>query len=376
MHQESIKLSPQRRQLIGVQYATVSEQHISKTLRTVGRVTYDETKIAHVHTKFSGWIEKVHVDFTGKLVKKGQPLVSIYSPDLVSTQQELLIAKRSRDILSDNPYPEVSRQARTLYDSTRWRLRLWDVTEAQIKEIEKRDEPLKTLSLHSSIDGYVLNRNVFPGQQVSPEMELYTIVDLSNIWVLADIYEYEVPLIQLGQTARMTLAYYPGKTFQGKVTYISPEMDKSTRTLKARIDFANPSLQLKPDMYANVELEVDFGKKLAVSQNAVLDSGTSKTVFVARENGYFEPRQVTLGPKVNDQLIVLEGLKAGEKIVTSGNFLIDSESQLKSAVGSLGGAHAGHGGGIPESPPSKSTGGEKPAVDHSQHEPEPSSAGQ
>lgn len=380
----SVRLSPQKQQLTGVQYGEVAEQHLEKTIRTVGRVTYDETRIAHVHTKFSGWIDKLYVDYTGKMVKKGQPLLTIYSPELVASQQELLIARKSMDTLTDSPVQGVGARSRSLYEATRQRLRFWDISDAQIREIERLGEPIRALTLNSTLNGFVLTRNAFAGLQVSPEMELYTIADLSSIWVIADVYEYELPMIKVGQQAWMSLSYYPGKTFKGNVSYISPDLDPATRTLKVRIELANPGFQLKPDMYANVELKVDYGRKLALPQTAVLDSGSSQMVFVAKEDGYFEPRMVKLGQRVDDKVIVLDGLKAGERVVVSANFLIDSESQLKSAVGGMtGGAHAGHAGhggaGEPpqgmedhsqhEAPPADHSGhGQPPApVDHSAH---------
>jgi len=341
----TVQINPQKQQLIGVQYGEVLSQPLSKTIRTVGRLAYDETKIARIHTKIEGWIEKVYIDFTGKLVKKGQPLISLYSPELVSTQQEFLLAKRAKDYLGDNPITDIATNAVSLYESTRERLRLWDISEEQIKEIEARGAPTKTLTLYSPLDGFVLTRNAFERQRITPETELYTIADLSTIWVLADIYEYELPMIKLGQTATMTLAYFPGKRFKGKVTYIYPQLDNITRTLKVRLEFPNSDFQLKPDMYANVEFRIDYGQQLAVPEEAVLDSGSEQIVFVAREGGYFEPRKVTLGQKVGNLFTVLDGLKAGERVVTSANFLIDSESQLKSALRGIG--HAGHGGGAP-----------------------------
>jgi multidrug efflux pump subunit AcrA (membrane-fusion protein) len=345
----TIKMSSQRQQLIGVQYDEVRKQPLSKTIRAVGRLTYDETKIAHIHTRISGWIDKVYVDFVGKLVKKGQPLLTIYSPELVSTQQELIIAKKSKDLLGKSSFvSEVGSNPFSLYESTRERLRLWDIPESEIREIERRNTPTKTLTLFSPLNGFVLERKGFSGHQVSPEMQLYSIADLSTIWVIADVYEYELPMIEIGQKAEMTLAYFPGKTFTGKVTYIYPGLEQETRTLKVRVEFQNPGFDLKPDMFANVEIKVDYGTKLAVPRDAVMDSGADQIVFIAREGGYFEPRKISLGQQVGDQFIVLSGLEAGERVVTSANFLVDSESQLKSALGGMtGGAHAGHGGAAP-----------------------------
>jgi RND family efflux transporter MFP subunit len=377
----TVKISPEKQQLIGVQYGEVTRHPLSRTIRTVGKVTFDETKVARVQTKVSGWIERVFVDFTGILVKRGHPLFTLYSPELVSTQQEYLLAARAREHLGNSSIKDIAANAVTLYDSARERLRLWDIREEEIEELEKRGTPTRTMTLYSPITGYVITRNAFSGQRVTPEVELYTIADLRTIWVLADVYEYEVPMIKLGQPAMMTLMYFPGKVFQGRVTYIYPQLDNMTRTLKVRLEFPNPDQQLKPDMYANVDLRVDYGEHLAVPQEAVLDSGNEQIVFVAREGGYFEPRRVKLGPRVGTLYAVLDGLKAGERVATSANFLIDSESQLKSALGGMAaGGHAGHGGGSPPAGEEKiREPGSAPqaAEDHSRHQavPPPPGAG-
>jgi RND family efflux transporter MFP subunit len=336
----SVQINPYKQQLIGVTYGQVTAEPVTQTIRTVGKLTYDETKLSHVHAKFEGYIERVHVDFTGQLVKKGQPLIDIYSPELVSTQQEFLIAAKAKDTLGANQFKEISSNALSLYDSARERLRLWDISDEQINEIERRGTPMKTLTLYSPINGFVLTRNALKGQRILPDTELYTMADQSTIWVLADVYEYEASKVRIGQPATMTLSYFPGETFRGKVTYINPQLDATTRTLKVRIDVLNSNLKLKPDMFANVELGIDYGQQLSVPEEAVLDSGSKQIVFVAHDGGYFEPRPVQLGQKVNERYIILSGLKAGEKIVTSGNFLIDAESQLKSALSSTG--HANH----------------------------------
>lgn len=353
-------ISPEKQQLIGVTYGQVGYQPMSKTLRAVARLAFDETKIVRIHTKVDGWIENVYVDFTGKEVKKGEPLISVYSPDLVQTQQEYLLALKGRNELSESPFKEAVAGSESLLESARRRLELWDISEAQIKDIEKRGTPTKTLTLYAPSNGFVLARNAYPKQRVTPEAELYSIADLSTIWAIADIYEYEAPEIQVGQSATMTLSYYPGRRFQGKVTYIYPQLDNATRTLKVRLEIPNPNLALKPDMYANVELKIDYGKKLTVPQEAVLDSGSEQIVFVALEGGYFEPRKVQLGGKVDNNLIVLAGLKAGERIATSANFLIDSESKLKSAAGGMGMPGMSHGGG--------GASDKKPQQDHSGHQ--------
>jgi Cu(I)/Ag(I) efflux system membrane fusion protein len=337
MSPNTLKIDPRKLQMIGVQYGTVGYGPLTKTVRTVGRVTYDETKIARIHTKVEGWIDKVFVDFTGKLVEKDQPLISIYSPDLLSTQQEFLIARKAKDYLGNSQIPDVASNANSLYDAARERLRLWDINDAQIQELETRGTPMRALTLESPVSGFVLTRNAFDKQRVTPDTELYTIADLSTVWVLADVYEYEVPMIQLGETAVMKLSYFPGRTYTGKVSYIYPQLDNATRTLKVRIEFPNPGFELKPDMYADIVLQVNFGKQLYVPEEAVLDSGNEQIVFVSQQAGYFEPRRVELGGRVDGKEIVLSGLRAGERIVVSGNFLVDSESRLKSAMGAMAG---------------------------------------
>jgi multidrug efflux pump subunit AcrA (membrane-fusion protein) len=341
----TVRITPQKQQLIGVQATAVARRHVVRTIRTIGQVSYDERRVARVQPRIEGWIEAVHVDFAGKWVKQHEPLLSIYSPELFSTQQELLIARRALETLGDSAFEEVAAGARSLYESTRQRLLLWDISAAEIRDIERRGTPSRTLTLHAPIAGYVLTRNAYRGQRITPETELYTIADLSSVWVLADIYEYEIPMIRLGQAATMTFPYFPGITFTGKVTYIYPQLDNATRTLKVRLEYANPKQQLKPEMYANVQVVVDLGEQLAVPHTAVLDAGMERIVFVALGEGYFEPRRVQLGARVDDSHIVMSGLEEGEQVVTAGNFLIDSESQLKSALGGMtaGGAdHAVH----------------------------------
>ncbi|MGA2228751.1 MAG: efflux RND transporter periplasmic adaptor subunit [Syntrophobacteraceae bacterium] len=358
----TVRISPEKQQMIGVKISEAADIDLSQTIRAVGQAAYDETKVAHVHTKYPGWVDKVYVDFVGKLVKKGQPLFSIYSPDLVSTQQELLIAKKARDILTNSEFADLGSRSGSLYNATRDRLKYWDISDSQISQIERNGAPFKSLTLYSALDGFVVTRNVFAGQQVAPETDLFVIADLSDIWIMAEVYEYEVPSVSLGQKASVTFPSFPGRTFMGKVTYISPEMDPKTRTLKIRVELANQDFKIKPDMYANVELKVDYGKKLSIPQEAVLDSGVDQMVFVAAEGGYFEPRKVTLGPRVDGRQIVLDGLKAGEQVVTSANFLIDSESQLKSAAGGMG-VPAGQSGTDQVLKPA----GTSPSADHSEY---------
>ena len=361
MPETAFKVSPEKQQLIGVQYGTVEYQTISKSLRAVGKVAYDETKISRINPKIEGWIENVYVDFTGKLVQKGQPLLTIYSPDLVQTQEEYLLAIKGRRQLGESPFPEAVNFSESLLQSARRRLELWDISEQQIRELEKRGTPSRTMTLYTPTSGFVTTRNAFPRQRVMPETELYAIADLSNVWVIADIYEFEAADIKLGQTATVTLSSYPGREFNGKITYIYPQVDNTTRTLKIRVELANKNFALKPDMYADVVLNMSYGRSLVVPQEAVMDSGSEQLVYVSLNDGYFEPRKVQLGAKVDNKFIVLGGLNEGERVVTSGNFLVDSESKLKSASGGMGMPGMDHGGG------SKPKEESAPKADHSQH---------
>lgn len=365
----TIHISSEKQQLIGVQYGTAEYKGVGRMLRTVGRLAYDETKITRIHPRVEGWIEEVFVDFTGKQVSKGQPLISLYSPELWQTQQEYLLALKGRKELASSSFREAVAGSEALLQAARKRLELWDIELAQLEHLEHTGKPFKTLKLTAPADGFVLTRNAFPKQRVTPATELYAIADLTTIWVMADIYESEAPEIKVGQAASVTLAYFPGKTFRGKVTYLYPLLDNATRTLKARIEIANPNFALKPDMFANVELGISYGKHVVVPQEAVLDSGAEQLVFVAHEGGYFEPRKVQLGAKVDHEFIVLGGLKAGERIVTSANFLIDSESKMKSAAGGMGMPGMNHSGRGSESKASQASPPKQ--ADHPQHPPSP-----
>jgi RND family efflux transporter MFP subunit len=333
----TVKISPERQQLIGVRTAKVKRSRLTRTIRTTGTVVPDETKIAHIHVKVNGWIDQVYVDFVGQLIKKGQPVFTVYSPDLVATQQDYLIALKGKKYLTEAPYREVSEGADSLLAATRQRLRLWDVSDQQIQELEKTGKVEKTMTFYSPVTGFVLDRQAYPQSAVDPDKELYRVADLSTIWVDAAVYESDLPYIQKGQKATVELSYYPGKSYTGRVAYVYPTVDPQTRTLNVRLEFPNPNYDLKPQMFADVSLDVDYGTHVVVPAEAVLDSGIRKTVFVAKGDGYFEPRNVTVGPRVHDQYIVLSGLKVGETIVTSGNFLIDSESQLNAATSDMAG---------------------------------------
>ena len=333
----TVEISTQKQQLIGVKYGEVERMGGSRTIRAVGKVAFDETRIQHIHTKIEGWIDQVFVDYTGQLVTKGQPLMTIYSPDMLASQRELLLAAKAKDTMKNNPLPAAFDQSESLLQAARRRLELWDLSDTQIDQVLKTGQPIKNVTLYSPIAGYVTDRKAFPQLKVMPETDLYTIVDLSRVWIMADLFEYEAPNVHVGETARVTLQAIPGRTFTARINYVQPQVDPVTRTLKVRLDMDNPGLILKPEMYANVEFQVNLPVQLSVPADAVLDAGERKTVFVDRGNGFFEPRQVKIGERTGDRIQILSGLGGGERIVTSGNFLIDSESQMKAAAGGMGG---------------------------------------
>ncbi len=329
-------VAPLKQQLIGVKTMVVEKRLMETVVRAVGRVDYDEQRIARVNLRISGWVEDLFVDYTGQVVRKGQPLFTLYSPDLVATQDEYLLAVRARDKVKDSPISEVRQQAGQLVEAARDRLRLWTLTDDQINELARRGKAQTYVTIHSPIRGYVIDKKVFKGMFVQPEMTLYTIADLSTVWVNAEIYEYEVPFVTVGQLATVTFASYPGEQFHGRVSYIYPYLNKEARTVKVRVDLPNPDVRIKPDMYGDALINVDRGSKVAIPEQAVLDSGTRTLVFVVRGEGVFEPRTVKLGPNIGSYFEVREGVTEGDRVVTSGNFLIDSESKLMAATNMMG----------------------------------------
>ena len=331
-----VYINPTMAQNIGVKTKIIKSMSLSREIRTVGRLTYDERLVHHIHTKYGGWIEKLYVDFTGQEVNKNDALLEIYSPELVSTQEELLLALKYKESLKNSIFSEIVRGANGLVDSTLRRLKLFDVPQHQIDELIAAKKVAKTLHIHSPVKGFVLTKNARHGMHVNPGMNLYMIADLSNIWIIADIYEYEVPWVKLGQETEMTLSYFPGKKFKGKVTFIDPMLDPKSRTLKVRIEFPNPNWELKPEMYANIILKSEVTEKsIAVPEEAVIYSGDKTMAMIQKPSGGFESRELNLGVKTQGYVQVLSGLKAGEKVVTSSNFLIDSESRLKGALAKM-----------------------------------------
>jgi RND family efflux transporter MFP subunit len=324
----TVQVSAEKQQLIGVRFGTVEAASATRTFRTVGRVAIDETKIVRVHPRVEGWIERVHVDYTGDYVKQGEPLLTLYSPEMLASQQEYLLALRGAKVLKESPVPDADRQASALIEASRRRLELFDLSEAQVQQVAATGKPIRDITLFAPTSGFVMARNAFPKQRVMPETELYQIADLSRVWIMADVFEAEAASVRMGQTATVRLPY-GGRTFTARVTHILPTVDPQTRTLKVRLEAANPGTELKPDMYVDVDFTVGGGERLTVPGEAVINTGTRQTVYIDRGNGQFEPRSVQTGEQVGDRIVVVSGLKAGERVVTSGNFLIDSESQLR-----------------------------------------------
>ena len=332
----TVTITLDRLQKIGVKYQEVTRRPLDKVIRTVGRVALDERRLAKVTIKFHGWIEQLFVSAAGDHVNKGQRLFTIYSPDLVATQEEYLLALQSRKQLGESEIPEVAAGSKDLLEATRHRLHLWDIGDEHIRELERTKQVTKTLPIHSPISGTVIRKEILQGAHVEPGEELYTIADLSHVWILADIYEYELSSIKVGQEATVTLSYDPTIKLHGRIAFIYPTVDPKTRTAVVRFEVDNATDKLKPEMYTNVELHIPLGVHLTVPEGAVLDTGTRKVVFVDRGQGRLETRDVRVGAKVEQVYIVESGLMLGERVVASAAFLIDSESKLRAATNMMG----------------------------------------
>jgi len=321
------------RQLIGVRTVAVTYAPLEQEVRAVGTVEYDERKLTKVNLRVSGWIEQVFVNAIGQSVRAGQPLLTLYSPDLLATQDEYLLAVKAQAQLEGSPVAEARQQAAALVASARERLRLWNLTDEQIGAIERRGKAERVLALYAPSSGIVLKRQALPGNYVEPGTTLYELADLSTVWINGDIYESEIQSVKLNQPAKVTFEAYPSETFPGKVTYIYPYLNEATRTVRVRMEFPNPHLKLKPGMYGNVVLGVDAGRRLVVPKEAVLDSGLRQLVFLDLGQGVYQPYPVKLGRRSQEYVEVLEGIKEGDRVVTSANFMLDAESKLASAGG-------------------------------------------
>ncbi|MBI3067497.1 MAG: efflux RND transporter periplasmic adaptor subunit [Betaproteobacteria bacterium] len=338
----AVKISTDKMQKLGVKTEIAALRELTRTVRAVGTVEVDERRLYTVAPKFEGWIERLHVNTTGERVRPGQPLMEVYSPDLVTAQQEYVISWRGVEAGKEGS-PEIQASMRRLVASALTRLRNWDISEAELKRLQIEGTARQTLVLRSPVSGVVLEKPALKGMRFMPGEVLYKISDLTALWLLADVFEQDLALVQPGQSAKITVNAYPGKVFSGKVAFVYPTVTPETRTAKVRIELGNPGGALKPAMYASVELLSgrSKGKALAVPDSAVLDSGTRQIVLIARGEGLFEPRAVKLGMRADGYVEVIEGIQTGDRVVVSANFLIDSESNLKAALGTFGVAPSG-----------------------------------
>lgn len=329
----AIEVPEVQQRRMGVNTTKAVKKNVDHTIRTVGTITADETKEAHVHTRINGWIEEIYADYVGKAVRKGQPLFTLYSPDLVSTQEEYLAARKQ-----SGAGKEISAAAAE-------RLKLWGVPDAEVASIRKTGKARRAITFASPVDGAIINKTAIKGMYITPEMELYHIADLSRVWILVTLYEYDVATISVGDQAEIQLPYDANKSLTAKISYIYPEIDLETRTAKARIELDNSQQNLKPGMFASVQLKKSLGEAVVIPDDAVIDTGTRTLVFVKTSASRFEPREVKAGPRVEDTFAILSGLKDGEEVVTSANFLIDAESKLQAALRAgknSGTGHSGH----------------------------------
>ncbi|MDZ4800869.1 MAG: efflux RND transporter periplasmic adaptor subunit [Bryobacteraceae bacterium] len=326
----AVQVAADKYELAGLTFGTAELTSGAQMIRANGRIAVDETRVERVHSKTEGWIEKTFVNYTGELVKKGQPLLTMYSPELLATQREYLLAMQARESMRHSSMSKLQLAGDSLLQASRSRLALWDITPEQIAEIERTGMPVKSVTLLSPASGYVMEREAFPNQRIGPDMKLYTIADLSRVWVMVDVFEADAPSVRAGMSARVSVPA-TGKNFTAVVRQIQPVVEAATRTLKARLELPNPGLELRPDMWVEVSFNTGGGTRLTVPAEAIVDSGTAKVVYVDRGNGNLEPRKVETGMRLDNRIEITHGLTAAERIVTSGAFLLNSESQMRSA---------------------------------------------
>jgi Cu(I)/Ag(I) efflux system membrane fusion protein len=329
----TVEVSPDELRLAGLRTAVARRGTLARAIRTVGEVKVDEMRVSQVHTRISGWVEKLFVSFTGQAVHRGQPLLSIYSPELLATQEEFLRARESAARFAASDVPEVRSGGTELLEAARRRLRLFDVPQSLIDTLERTGQPQRAVTLEAPASGFVTAKDVFAGARIEPGTTLFTVTDLSKVWIEAEVYEYEAPLVRPGQQARVTLAYDPSKVYTGRITYIYPYLNTDTRTLRVRFEFDNPGLALKPGMYVDVELDAQAVEGILIPDAAILDTGPRQIIYVMVGEGRYEPRQVKVGLRSDGQAQILSGVKAGEAVVDRANFLLDSESRLRAAIG-------------------------------------------
>jgi len=332
----AVEINSEGLRLAGVQTAPATRERLARTIRAVGAVTADETRIRHVHTKIPGWVEKLYVNFTGQLVTKGEPILSIYSQDLLATQEEYLRARETASRFASSALPEVRKGGDDLVRAARRRLELYDVPDVFINRLESTGQAQRSVTLDAPVSGVVTVKDVFEGQQIDPAMELFTVTDLSRVWVEADFYEYEAKVLHLGDEAIVTLPYDATTRLQGRIAFINPTLNADTRTLTVRFEFPNSGMALKPGMFANVELETEAMEGVVIPDSALMDTGERQVVFVSAGDGVFEPREVRVGTRSGGKAQVLAGVAEGEQVVIRANFLLDSESRLRAAIAGMG----------------------------------------
>jgi Cu(I)/Ag(I) efflux system membrane fusion protein/cobalt-zinc-cadmium efflux system membrane fusion protein len=330
-----VQLTPERMQSIGVQTGTVEYKQLSDDIRATGTVDINERLLSYVQVRFPGYIRKVFANATYQYVRKGEPLFTIYSPDLVATQQEYLLARQNQGTLGASTVDGVASGAESLSAAAEQRLEQWEVPQSEIAKLKETGKPTTDLTINSPVEGYITERNALPNMYAEPSTKLYTVADLSRVWVYAQVFQDDVGRIRPSDTAQITVDSYPGRTFSGQIEEILPQVDMATRTVRVRLAIANPGLKLKPGMFVNVDLKTSLGRQLVVPASAVFQSGTRQLVFLNHGNGSLEPKEIAVGPRVGDDFVVLKGLDAHQSIVISANFLIDSESQLQAAAGSF-----------------------------------------
>jgi len=333
--QAPIQLTPDRRQLIGVTFTTVERREVARRIDTTANLEGDEQLQSYVQTRFSGWIQQAFVNQTFQHVRRGQALFTVYSPDLVSTEQEYVLAIHARDRVADSTVEDVAEGASSLARAAAERLSLLGIPQSEISRLAQGGRPRNVLTIYSPASGFVVVRAAFPNMFVQPETRLYTIADLSTVWAYAAVFQDELGGIRAGDSASLTVDTYPGESFVGRVEYIWPQIDKATRTARIRVAFKNRSLKLKPGMYGRITLQIKIGERIVIPAGGVLRTGIHNVAFIDRGGGYLAPAYVELGPRVGNDLVVLKGLAPGQRIVASANFLIDSESQLQAATGSF-----------------------------------------
>ncbi|HVN51099.1 MAG TPA: efflux RND transporter periplasmic adaptor subunit, partial [Acidimicrobiales bacterium] len=304
-------------------------------MRTVGRVTMDERRVHHVHTKYEAYVEELYVNFVGQRVRRGEPLAALYSPELVATQQEYLLALRAQQQLAGGGVASAEQGGRDLLQAAKQRLLFWDMAPRDIEALERTGDASRTVKLYAALPGYVIAKTAVHGMRVTPSDTLFEIADLSAVWILADVYESDLADVTVGMAARVSLPYQAGRAWNGAITYIDPLLDAATRTIKVRLEVGNQDAALKPDMFVDVVLRRDLGRQLFVPESAVLRAGERRIAFLDRGDGRLEPREVALGDRVEGGYAVVSGLSDGDRVVTSANFLIDSESSLTAALSAL-----------------------------------------